>query len=109
MLDQMLNTSARLALELDRVTATEAMLVAADIMPARLQILRRLCRFMIRNHIYDLISSDSEEIPGTSLLLREVAKSWFRRIAIRTGLVPDPPPARSYVLQSAVDRGLIME
>ena len=32
----------------DRFTLTDATLVVANIWPARLQILRRLCRFMIR-------------------------------------------------------------
>ena len=108
-LDQILSTAARLAMGLDRFTATEIALVVANLQPARLQILRRLCRFMIRNHRYDIISSTKAEVPGTFLLPREVATAWFRRVVIGRGLVSDPPPVRSHVLFSAVDRGLLME
>ena len=72
-LDQILSTGARLAMGLDRFTATETALVVANLQPARLQILRRLCHFMIRNHRYDIISSTKAEVPGTFLLPQEVA------------------------------------
>ena len=94
---------------LDRFTPTDTVLAVAGIMPARLQILRRLCRFMIRNHRYNLVSSGREGVPGTFLLPREVAKSWFCRAILHRGLLIDPPPVRSHVLFSAVDRGLCTE
>ena len=47
-IDRTMSTGARLALGLDRFAPSDAALAMAGIMPARLQILRRLCRYMIR-------------------------------------------------------------
>ena len=108
-LDQFLSTCARLALGLDRFTSTETALVVSNIQLARLQILRRLCRFMIRTQRQVFISMDKLEVPGTYLLPREVAIAWYRRVVIGRGLLQDPPPARNFLLFSAVDRGLCWE
>ena len=75
----------------DRFTAIETTLVVANIQPARLQILRRLCRFMIKNHCYEFVSYGRAEAPGTFLLPREVAQAWFHLAIISQGLVPNPP------------------
>ena len=106
MLDRVLGTSARLAMGLNRFTSTDAALVVAGLMPARLQILRRICRFMIRNHRYDFVSYGQEQPHDTFLLPREVAISWFRRSVLHRGFLLDPPPVRPHLLLSAVDRGL---
>ena len=102
-LDRVMSTGARLAMGLDRFTPMDTALVVAGIMPVRLQILRRLCRFMVRNHRYDLVSSGREAPPSTFLLPREVAKSWFRRAVLHRGLLLDPPPVRSHLMLSAID------
>ena len=81
-LDQFLSTCARFALGLDRFTSTETALVVSNIQPARLQILKRLCRFMIRTQRQAFISMDKLEVPGTYLLRQEVAIAWYRRVVI---------------------------
>ena len=106
MLDRVLGISARLAMGLNRFTPTDTALVVAGIMPARLQILRRICRFMIRNHRYDFVSYGQDQPRDTFLLPREVATSWFRRSVLHRGLLLDPPPVRPHLLLSALDRGL---
>ena len=109
MLDRVLGTSARLAMGLNRFTPTDTALVVADIMPARLQLLRRICRFMVRNHRYDFVSYGQDQPSDTFLLPREVATSWFRRAVLHRGLLRDPPPVRAHLLLSAIDRGLRQE
>ena len=99
-LNRVMSTAARLAMGLDRCTSIDVSLVVAGIIPARLQILRQLCRFMVRNHQCDLVSSRREEVPSTFLLPREVAKSWFCRAIFHKGLLIDPPPVRSHLLLS---------
>ena len=76
---------------LDHFTTTETVLVVANIQPVRLQILRRLCRFMIRNYCYELISLERAEVRGTHLSPKEVAITWFHRAIIGRGLVSNPP------------------
>ena len=76
-LDQFLSTCAWFGLGLDRFTSMETALVVSNLQPARLQILRRLCRFMIRNHRQAFISIDKLEVPGTYLLPREVTIAWY--------------------------------
>ena len=108
-LDQVLSTSARMALGLDRFTATETALVVANIQPANLQILRRLCRFMIKNYRIDLVTPRQVDVPGTFLLPREIGTAWFHRIVLSRGLLANPPPSRPHLLTSAIDRGLLQE
>ena len=95
-LDQFLHTCAWFALGFDRFASTETALVVSNIQPARLQILRRLCRFMIRNHRQAFISMDKLEVPSTYLLPREVAIAWYRRVVIGRGLLQDPPRPRIF-------------
>ena len=108
-LDQVMSSCARLALGLDRFTATETALVVANIMPARFQILRRLCRFMIKNCMYQLCPVGRLAVPDTFLIPREVAIAWFRRAILNRGLLSDPPPLRPSVLLPAMNRGLHLE
>ena len=108
-LDQLLSTCARLALGLDRFTSTKIALVVSNLQSARLQIIRRLCCFMIRNQRQAFISMEKLEVPRTYLLPREVAIAWYQRVIIGRGLLPDPPPARNFLLFSAIDRGLRWE
>ena len=90
-LDQVLNTCARLAMCLDRFTSIETALVVANIQPARLQILRRVCRFLIRNHSYELISPIRAIVPGMYLSPKEVGTAWFHRSVMGRGLIPETP------------------
>ena len=103
-LDQVLSVSARMSMGFDRFTLTEATFAVANIWPARLQILRRLCRFMIRNFFEDFITPGRQDIPGTYLLPRGIAKAWFRRIVDWGGLCQNPVPTHKQVLFVAVDR-----
>ena len=64
---------------------------------------------MVRNHQYDFVSSGREKVPGTFLLPRDVAQSWFRRAILRREMLIDPPPVRSHLLLSVIDRGLRAE
>lgn len=53
-LDQTLSLGAKMALGLDIFPSTYAALSLVNVTPARLQILRRLNRFMVRNTICDV-------------------------------------------------------
>ena len=64
---------------------------------------------MIRNVFEDFISPGRQEILGTHLLLREIAKAWFRRVVDRGRLCHNPVPTRKQVLFVAVDRGLLQD
>ena len=97
------------ALGLDRFTSTETVLLVSNIQPAHLQILKRLYHFMIKNHRQAFISMGKLEVPGTYLLPREVAIACYRRVVIGRELLQDPPPARNFLLFSAVDHGLCWE
>ena len=67
-LDLVLGQSARLALGLDRFCPTETALTVSNIMPARLQILKFLCKYMIRNCVDDLVAPGRMDVPQTFLL-----------------------------------------
>lgn len=54
-LDQTLGLEDRMALGLNRFSSTHVALVIANIRPVRLEILRKLSRFMVRNIMCDLI------------------------------------------------------
>lgn len=60
-LEETFGLGARMALGLDRIFSTDAALVLANIRTGRLQILRRLSRFMVRNTIYYLIDVANAE------------------------------------------------
>ena len=64
---------------------------------------------MVRNHRYDFVSYGQDQPSDTFLLPREVATSWFRRAVLHRGLLRDPPPVRTHLLLSAIDRGLRQE
>ena len=64
---------------------------------------------MIRNQMYKISPIGRSEVPGTFLLPKEVATTWFCRMILNRGLLSDPPPLRPSVLLLAVDRGLLLE
>ena len=78
-------------------------------MPARLQILKFLCKYMIRNCVDDLVAPGRMDVSQTFLLPREIAQAWFWRSVQNKGLVPSPPPTSSKVLFLAIRRGLLKE
>ena len=108
-LDLVLGQSARLSLGLDRFCLTETALTVANLMPARLQVLQFLCKYMIRNCIEDLIIPGRQVVPKTFLLPREIAQAWFWRSVQAKGLIPCPPPASRRVLLPAIRKGLLTE
>ena len=107
--DLVLGQSARLALGLDRFCPTETALTVANLMPARLQIMQLLCKFMIRHCVEELLVPGRVSVPRTFLLPREIAHAWFWRSVQSKGLVPSPPPTSSRVLFPAIRKGLMNE
>ena len=108
-LDLVLRQSARLALGLDRFCPTETALMVANLMPARLQVMQFLCRYMLRHCIEDLIAPGRVPVPQTFLLPKEIAHAWFWRSIQTKGLVSSPPPTSCRVLLPAIRKGLINE
>ena len=108
-LDLVLGQSARLSLGLDRFCPTETALTVANLMPARLQILKQLCRFMIRNCIKDLIIPERVTVPKTFLLPKEIAQAWYWRSIASKGLIMGPHHIRKRTLILAIHQGLVKE
>lgn len=67
-IEHAMSIGARLALGLNRFTLFDAALTVANIMLASLQILRRLCRYIVQNHRYDFVFVGKED-PLELLLL----------------------------------------
>ena len=108
-LDLVLGQCARLALGLDRFCPTETALTVANLMPARLQVMKGLCRYMLRNCTEDLIDPERVQVPQTFLLPQEIGHAWFWRSIQTKGLVSSPPRISRREIVPAISKGLFRE
>ena len=108
-IDLVLGQCARLALGLDRFCPTETALTVANLMPARLQVMQSLCRYMLRHCVDDLIAPGRVEVPQTFLLPTEIGHAWFWRSIQTKGLVSSPSSIRCREILPAIRKGLLNE
>ena len=107
-LDAVLASAARMAFRLERSTSSEAALALAGVPPARIHILRRLCRYMVRRDWGALADFDHSWIHPHHVSARELGWSWFQRSVVgRTLSMPFPRTRR--VIRGAMDRALSLE
>ena len=108
-IDLVLGQCARLALGLDRFCPMETALTVANLMPARLQVMQCLCRYMLRHCIDDLIAARRVQVPRTFLLPTEIGHAWFWRSIQTKGLVSSPLSTRRREILPAIRQGLLNE
>ena len=108
-IDLVLGQCARLALGLDRFCPTETALTVANLMPARLQVMQCLCRYMLRHCIDDLIAPRRVQVPRTFLLPTEIGHAWFWRSIQTKRLVSSPLSTRRREILPAIRQGLLNE
>ena len=107
-LDAVLASAARMAFRLERTTSSEAALALAGVPPARVHILRRLCRYMVRRDWGALADFDHAWIHPHHVSARELGWSWFQRSVVGRTLSTPLPRTRG-VIRRAMDRALTLE
>ena len=108
LLDAVLASAARMAFRLERTTSSEAALALAGVPPARVHILRRLCRYMVRKDWGALADFAHDRIPPHHLSAFEVGWTWFQRSVVGRTLSVPFPRTRG-VIRRAMDRALMLE
>ena len=81
-MDAVLALAARMAFRLERTTSSEAALALAGLPPARIHILRRLCRYMVRKDWGALVDLAHDRIPPHHVSSRELGWTWFQRSVV---------------------------
>ena len=108
LLDAVLASATRMAFRLERTTSSEAALALAGVPPARVHILRRLCRYMVRKDWGVLADFAHDRIPPHHLSAFEVGWTWFQRSVVGRTLSVPFPRTRG-VIRRAMDRALMLE
>ena len=107
-LDSVLAAASKMAFRLERNTSTEAALALAGLHPARHQIMRLLCRYMVRRERATLFDPSPPRIPTHHVSAHELGRAWFRRSVLGRTL-SESQPQRWRVITSAIDRALLFE
>ena len=107
-LDAVLASAARMAFRLERTTSSEAALALAGLPPARIHILRRLCRYMVRKDWGALADLAHDRLPPHHVSARELGWTWFQRSVVGRTLSIPFPRTRG-VIRRAMERALMSE
>lgn len=104
-LDRVLGMAGRMAYGLESSTSTEAALTLANLMPSRLQIVKRLCRYMARSQIEGREPFADSRQTRHYIIPAEVGRCWLRK-AVKAADIRDPQSLRLAILDELVDRQL---
>ena len=104
-LDRVLSMAGRMAYDLKSSTSTEAALILAKLMPSKLQIIRRLCRYMARGRIAGRAPFEDSRQTWHYIIPAEVGRRWLQKAA-QTIDTQDSRSLRPAILDRLVDRQL---